>query len=283
MFNTAEVATADDWPALAALIRANPATRWVSTTPPPVGPERWALRLGVEDFANGESLGERIAAVLAGADGGPRPATVIVDELRGGANSTLERVAECATWLHRERPALDGGRWAIYLAHQNIAAFDTLLRALDPALAAGATIAVEMYATEGAYCAAGGDVDARDRWLADFFLGGRGSSPGAGFAWLAERRRLLGSRSRLAVVFGVTDTYLDGRDPFGFLDRMFFVWMSRTGFPGVLAAANGGAGSYKWQRDHVDATTRDQRFADAWEHYCRRGEVSSLAGGVACR
>ena len=55
MFNTADVATAHDWPALAALIRANPATRWVSTTPPPVGPERWALRLGVEDFADGTS------------------------------------------------------------------------------------------------------------------------------------------------------------------------------------------------------------------------------------
>ena len=283
MFNTADVATADDWPALAALIRANPETRWVSTTPPPVGPERWAMRLGVEDFADGERLGERIAAVLAGADGGPRPATVIVDELRGGANSTLERVAECASWLHRERPALDGGDWAIYLAHQDIAAFDTLLPALDPALAAGATIAVEMYATERAYCAAGDDEDAGDEWLADFFLGGRGWSPGAGFAWLAERRRLLGSRSRLTAVFGVTDTYLDGRDPFVFLDRMFFVWTTRTGFPEVLAAANGGAGSYKWQRDHLDATTRDQRFAAAWEHYCRGGEASSLAGRVPCR
>ena len=206
---------------------------------------------------------------------------MIVDELRGGENSTLKRVAACATWLHRERPALNDGHWAIYLAHQNIAAFDTLLPALDPVLAAGATIAVEMYATQRAYCAAGG-AGAGDVWLADFFLGGRGSSPRAGFAWLADRRRRLGSRSRMTAVFGVTDTYLDGRDPFVFLDRMFFVWMSRTGFPGVLAAANGGAGSYKWQRGHLDSTTRDQRFAAAWEHYCRRGQTSSLAGRVAC-
>jgi hypothetical protein len=62
-----------------------------------------------------------------------------------------------------------------------------------------------------------------------------------------------------------------------------FVWMSRTGFPEVLAAANGGAGSYKWQRDHLDATTRDQRFAAAWRHYCGRGQAYSLAGEVACR
>jgi hypothetical protein len=282
VFNTADVETADHWPALAALIRAHPETRWVSTTPPPVGPERWALRLGVEDFADGERLGERIADVLSGPHRGPRPATVIVDELRGGANSTLERMAACTSWLHREHPALGGGRWAIYLAHQDVAAFDTLIPALDPALAAGATIAVEMYATQSAYCHAGGE-GAGDAWLADFFLGGRGSSPGAGFAWLAERRRQLGSRSRLTAVFGVTDTYLDGPDPFVFLDRMFFVWMTRTGFPGVLAAANGGAGSYKWQRDHLDATTRDQRFAAAWDHYCRRGEASSLAGSVACR
>jgi hypothetical protein len=282
MFNTAEVETAKDWPALAALIRAHPATRWVSTTPPPVGAARWALRLGVEDFADGEKLGERIAAVLTSRHRGPRPATVIVDELRGGENSTLKRMAECTSWLHREHPALDGGHWAIYLAHQDIAAFDDLTEALDPALAAGATIAVEMYAAQSSYCDAGGGT-AGDEWLADFFLGGRGSSPAAGFAWLAERRRALESRSRLAAVFGVTDTYLDGHDPFVFLDRMFFVWMSRTGFPEVLAAANGGAGSYKWQRDHLDATTRDQRFAAAWRHYCGRGQAYSLAGEVACR
>src|SRR5262245_61655274 len=169
MFNTAEVARAEEWPALAAIIRAHPATRWVSTTPPPVGADRWALRLGVDDFADGESLGRRIAAVLEGTEAGPTPATVIVDELRGGSNSTLERMAECTTWLHRERP-LHGPRWAIYLAHQDIEAFDRLLPALDPALAAGATIAVEMYATQSAYCAAGGG-EAGDDWLADFFLG----------------------------------------------------------------------------------------------------------------
>jgi hypothetical protein len=163
-----------------------------------------------------------------------------------------------------------------------VAAFDTLLPALDPVLAAGATIAVEMYASQGAYCAAGGE-EAGDAWLEDFFLGGRGPSPRAGFAWLEERRRRLGSRSRLTAVFGVTDTYLDGRDPFVFLDRMFFVWMNRTGFAEVLAATNGGAGSYKWQRDHLDATTRDQRFAAAWEHYCAHRRATSLAGSVACR
>jgi hypothetical protein len=282
VFHTADVATADDWPALAALIRASPETRWVSSAPPPVGPERWALRLGADDFPDGERLGARIADVLSGASAGPSPATVIVDELRGGRNSTLERVARCAAWLHREHPALGGGRWALYLAHQNIAAFDTLTAALDPALAAGATIAVEMYPTESAYCAAGG-AGAGDRWLADFFLGGRGESPHAGFAWLEERRRHLGSRSRLTAVFGVTDTYLDGRDPFVFLDRMFYVWMTRTGFPGVLAAANGGAGSYKWQRGHVRAAGRDKRFAASWEHYCLHGQTSSLAGRVACR
>jgi hypothetical protein len=190
-------------------------------------------------------------------------------------------MAECTSWLRREHPALDGGRWAIYLAHQNIAAFDTLTEALDPALAAGATIAVEMYATQSAYCHAGGGA-AGDEWLADFFLGGRGWSPGAGFAWLSERRRTLGSRSRLTAVFGVTDAYLDGHDPFLFLDRMFFVWMTRTGHPEILAAANGGAGSYKWQRDHLDAATRDQRFAAAWRHYCGRGQAYSLAGEVPC-
>ena len=51
MFNTAEVATARDWPALAEVISAHPETRWVSSTVPPVGAARWALRLGVDDFA----------------------------------------------------------------------------------------------------------------------------------------------------------------------------------------------------------------------------------------
>jgi hypothetical protein len=283
VFNTAEVRQSDEWPALAAVIAANPEARWVSSEPPPVGAERWALRLGVDDFANGELLGERIAELLSGTGRGPTPATVIVDELRGGRNTTLERVAACAQWLRREHPALDGGRWAVYLAHQDVEPFNAMLPAIDPLLAAGATIAVEMYATERAYCAAArGDPERGDAWLADFFLGGRGASPRPGFAWLAERRRELGSRSRLTAVFGVTDDYLDGHDPFTFLDRMFFVWMTRTGYPGIIGAANGGAGSYKWQRDHLDSATRDQRFAESWDHYCRQGLHASLAGRVAC-
>jgi hypothetical protein len=282
VFNTVDVATAGDWPALTALIRDEPATRWVSETPPPVGPQRWALRLGVEDFADGEALGARIAAVLEGRGSPPAPAHVIVDELRGGAGTTTARIADCAAWLRRERPGLDGGRWAVYLAHQDVAPFDALAPALDQVLAAGATIAVEMYANHGAYCDNGPSSEQRDAWLADFFLGGRGSSPRRGFGWLDERRRALGSRSRLTAVFGVTDVYLDGPAPAEFLDRMFLVWATRTGFPQVIGAANGGAGSYKWQRGHLDARLRDEAFTGAWDHYCRAGRTTPLAGPVPC-
>jgi hypothetical protein len=282
MFNTVDVATAHDWPALAELIRAEPATRWVSDTPPPVGPERWALRLGVEDFADGEALGERIAAILEGRGPHPAPAHVIVDELRGGPGTTMKRIADCAAWLRRERPGLDHGRWAVYLAHQDVAPFDALTPALDQLLAAGATIAVEMYANHGAYCGNGASPEERDGWLADFFLGGRGSSPRPGFAWLHERHRAIGSRSLLTAVFGVTDAYLRGPAPGEFLDRMFLVWATRTGFPEVISAANGGAGSYKWQRGHLDPTLRDGAFTAAWDHYCRAGRMTPLVGPVPC-
>jgi hypothetical protein len=282
VFNTVDVATAAEWPALAALIRDEPATRWVSETPPPIGPQRWALRLGVEDFADGEALGSRIAEVLEGRVRPPAPAHVIVDELRGGAGTTMRRIADCAAWLRRERPALDGGRWAVYVAHQDVAPFDELTPALDQLLAAGATIAVEMYANHRAYCDNGTTSEERDVWLADFFLGGRGSSPRPGFAWLAERRRALGSRSRLTAVFGVTDVYLDGPAPSEFLDRMFLVWATRTGFPEVIAAANGGAGSYKWQRGHLDPRLRAEAFTAPWDHYCRGGRTTPLAGPVPC-
>ena len=282
MFNTLDVATADDWPALATLIRDEPATRWVSETPPPVGLDRWALRLGVEDFADGEALGRRIAALLDGRGSHPAPAHVIVDELRGGAGTTMDRIADCAAWLRRERSDLDGGRWAIYLAHQDVAPFDALAPALDHVLAAGATIAVEMYANHSAYCDNGESPEERDEWLADFFVGGRGSSPRPGFAWLEERRREIGSRSLLTAVFGVTDVYLDGPAPAEFLDRMFLVWATRTGFPRVISAANGGAGSYKWQRAHLDARLGDQTFTAAWYHYCGAGRTTPLAGPVPC-
>lgn len=282
IFNTVDVATAHEWPALVALIRDEPATRWVADTPPPVSPERWALRLGVEDFADGEDLARRIAAVLEGRGPSPVPAHVIVDELRGGRGTTMRRIADCAAWLRRERPRLDGGRWGVYLAHQDVAPFDELTPALDQLLAAGATIAVEMYANHRVYCDRGPTCNERDAWLADFFVGGRGSSPRPGFGWLERRRRVIGSRSRLTAVFGVTDAYLAGPAPAEFLDRMFLVWTTRTGFPEVISAANGGPGSYKWQRGHLDARLRGEAFTAAWDHYCRAGRTSPLVGPVPC-
>ena len=79
-----------------------------------------------------------------------------------------------------------------------------------------------------------------------------------------------------------TDVYLNGPAPAEFLDRMFLVWATRTGFPDVISAANGGAGSYKWQRSHLDARLGEAAFTGAWYHYCQAGRTTPLAGPVAC-
>jgi hypothetical protein len=114
------------------------------------------------------------------------------------------------------------------------------------------------------------------------------------FKYLVDQRAGLGSSSALTVMFGVSDIYLSPNppddqqvgQPTRFLDHMFDVWVSRTAFATALSAANGGAGSYKWQAPppgsgcgtedadrYVSDSNRDGQFKLSWEWYCRDGKT----------
>ena len=74
-----------------------------------------------------------------------------------------------------------------------------------------------------------------------------------------------------------------------FIDRMFYVWMTRTGQPSMISAGNGGPGAYKWQDVAktdlgygVGNTSRDLAWAESFDHYAVQGLASSRLGPVSC-
>ena len=204
-----------------------------------------------------------------------------------------------ATTLRERHPGLRG-RWGCYVANGPRVDLSNLAPAIDALLLADATIAVEMYPRYADYCAVGRTPAERDAWLAHFFKGGRGGDrfriPIAEhrFDWLMKRRAEKRSHSRITVVFGVTDTaqppkrgkldFVKGPRPAHFLDRLFFVWMNRSGHPEIISAANGGAGSWKWERANVSTSGRDDAFVQSWRHYCQQGKrTNRVDDDVRCR
>jgi hypothetical protein len=175
------------------------------------------------------------------------------------------------------------GRWGIYLVHGVNVGYPNLQPAIDEALLAGAALVPEMYPARSQYCAAGETALARDLWLADYFRGSRGAFPQGRFHWLMQRRQALGSPSAIAPIFGVTDTFQDGAQPARFLDRMFFVWATRSGYRSVLLAEHGGPGAYKWQLSSTTNSSRDLAFAASYRHYSVEGSVASRLGLVPCQ
>jgi hypothetical protein len=90
-------------------------------------------------------------------------------------------------------------------------------------------------------------------------------------------------------VFGVGDVLLDGQSPALFLDRMFYVWVTRTSFPNMIASQNGGPGAYKWQpvektpqQYGVGSSSRDLAFSQRYDDYSVQGLATSLKGPVPC-
>jgi hypothetical protein len=85
------------------------------------------------------------------------------------------------------------------------------------------------------------------------------------------------------VLFGVHDMYMDGEAPAVFLDRMFYVWVTRSGYPSVLdLAVGGGPGAWKWDQPYMSNTSRDLAFAESFDHYAVRGDRTSRLGQVQC-
>ena len=262
------------WDAILDLAAAGQGPMIASQNPPPqVDHDQWTQNIHTGWYASGAEMADAIHAGLCDPDSGP--AKVMIDELR---TDTVDMIEECADRMRTVYPQWVG-RWGAYVVNGENVAYPNLNPAIDALLQANALIGVEMYPYRSAYCAAGEDAGERDVWLGDFFRGG----PSIGrFHWLVERRTHLGSASWITVLFGVTDNYMDGDDPAIFLDRMFYVWVTRTGYRQFLLSPGGGAGAYKWDAAAVSNTSRDLAFKESFQHYCIDGEISSRLGQVSC-
>lgn len=255
-----------------------PALRWSQNITTEYGYDEGML----VPFHSGAEIAAFIHRMLQKGEAGPR--FVMIDELRDGVGtSTQTLVHDCAVELATRYPQWRG-RWGAYVVNGPHVAYTGLnddgKPAIDALLDAGAILAAEMYARRVDYCNAGSTTAARDAWLADFFHGSRGSFPQARFHWLAQRKVARRSTSQLSILFGVTDGYMTGTGPAVFLDRMFYVWRTRSGYPSVLLPNGGGVGSWKWQDQ--SPTSRDLAFAQSFEHYVVQGRTNSLKGAVSC-
>lgn len=235
----------------------------------------WAQNISVTWYADGAEMAAAVDAALTPVDSAPM--FVMIDEVR---SESIQLVADAAVILARDYPRW-AGRWGAYLVNGEGVGYDGLNPAVDALLDANAVIVAEMYADQDRYCASYDSAGSRDVWLAAWFAG---ESEGFGkrFGWLANRRNEMGSASQLQVLFGVTETYMNGTNPAIFLDRMFYVWMTRSGFPSTLSLANGGVGAYKWDDPYNSNTSRDLAFADSFDHYVVQGLTSSRQGQVDC-
>lgn len=255
--------------------------------PDQIGYEKWAqvitTEYGVRDgaiisFANGQDMASFIHSMLVRGIGGP--ARVMIDELR---SDTKDRVHDCAQAMRAKYPQW-AGRWGAFVVHGNAVGYPNLntdpTPAIDALLDAQAIIFPEMYASRADYCASGATASVRDQWLEDFFRGSQGAFPQGRFQWLAQRKTSRNSQSQLGILFGVTDTYMTGVNPGVFLDRMFYVWRNRSGYPSTLLSSNGGPGSWKWHDQ--SPTSRDELYRQSFEHYAVAGMTTSRLGQVTC-
>lgn len=241
--------------------------------PTAVPATRWARTLHTSTQPDGASLARSVNAALVAVDA---PRVVMIDELNGETVSFVRDFAEAM----RQRYPQWQGRWGAFTT-----VFSEGLPAVDALLRAGAYIAVERYIDQRWYCAQGSNGGARDIALARFFDGDESL---ARYHWLVLRRAALSSTSPLSVLFGVTDRYMNGTDPAIFLDRMFYVWATRTRHPEAIGIGNGSAGAWKWDPNAPPGgfgtanTSRDLAFAQSVEWYGVRGLRTSQRGPVPC-
>lgn len=251
--------------------------------PGSIPPERWCRKIS-GDYDSADGLVDKIH--LAFQVDPEQPAKIMIDELEV---STIDKITQVAA-LMRHHYSQYTGLWGVFI--ENTGAGDPARyygpkeAAINELLLANAILAAEMYIGRGAYCNCGGTcMDAtsygtRDVWLADWFRGDFGTWKK--FAWLVQQRASLGSSSHLSVVFGVTDSMVGTSDAYIFIDRLFYVWVTRSGFPSTLSWENGGAGAYKWEAATVSSANRDNLFADSYNHYCFGATESRFPNPTFC-
>lgn len=278
-FHTVVIADTDRWNDIRAMADAGDGTMLVSDNKPADLPfDRWTRRISASREDTGEALAALLDAELSNPAGAP--IKVVVDELRDEYRAKLlamtrEMAARYPQWR---------GRWGVYLVNGPAVHYANYTEEIDALLSAGAMILAEMYPQATDYCRAGDRVIDRDLWLARFF---RGDDTIARLHWLLNRRDHLVSDSHISVVFGVIDRFLEPATPAVFLDRMFYVFMTRSDHPELLSIANGGPGAWKWQapadgNDNVGNSSRDLAFREAVEHYIVAGNRDSRLGQVDC-
>lgn len=242
--------------------------------PDSVDHDRWCKMLHTSSAPDGAGLAKQINQLLVDPVNAPR--IVMVDELNGG---TIAVVDALANEMHAHYPQWEG-RWGAFTT-----VFTGGQPAIDSLLVANAYIAVERYIEQDWYCQQGANGGERDIALATFF---DGNASLARYSWLVARKGAKSSTSPLSVVFGVTDRYMSGTDPAIYLDRMFYVWATRTNHPEAISIANGGAGAWKWDPNHppggfgTSSTSRDQAFAESLDWYSVQGKTTSRLGPVPC-
>ncbi|MEZ4225250.1 MAG: hypothetical protein R3B13_30140 [Polyangiaceae bacterium] len=263
------------WNSILTLSEQNPNVVFLaSNKPPQVGPERWSAYLSYRSTP--QPTAADINALLSSGAGAPR--FVMLEELHNAESEQF--FVKLATEMASKYPQWKG-RWGGFLSFGN---YPVLSAGIDALLKAHAIISLELYPRYSEYCKAGTSAGQRDVWLGNQFAG---TSTLGRLNWLMARRKLNSSESSVTPLFGVGDVLLDGSKPAVFLDRMFYVWATRTNYPSLISAANGGPGVYKWSPPTaagygVSNTSRDLAFAESFAHYSAAGKTTSRLGQVPC-
>jgi hypothetical protein len=266
------------WDSILAMSATHPSVAFVSAAKPPqIGPERWAAYLSYR--SNPQPTAADVNQLLIDPVNGPR--WVMFEELHNAESNTF--FAQLATDLHMNYPQWDG-RWGIFIGFGNYPAWSS---AIDAVQKANGILSLELYPSQTEYCASGTNGGQRDIWLSEQFIGNANLGR---LNWLIARKALNNnSQSFITPLFGVGDVLLNGQSPAIFLDRMFYVWMTRTNQPSMISAANGGPGAYKWQNVAetplgygVGNTSRDLAFSESFNHYSVNGLTTSRLGPVPC-
>ena len=238
---------------------------------------QWCRRLSSDRLSADELVATIHAAFQLDED---QPGRVMIDELEV---MHIDKLAAVALTMRTRYPQY-AGLWGVFV--ENTGSGDPTRYygpkqpAIDELLQANAILAPEMYMGRGAYCNAGVGYGARDVWLAEWFRGDLGDFKK--LHWLMQRRAELGSGSNISILFGVTDGVVGDADAYIFIDRLFYVWATRSGYPEVIDASNGGVGAYKWEASAVGSPNRDNLFADSFNHYCFGGRDSRYPDPSFC-
>ncbi len=258
------------WTNLAATT-GGPRIAGTATTPPSgVAGNKYA-RVVTVGTMNAQQLRDTVVAALADPN-----AFVAINEIASDTNATI---AQAANLIGTGYP----NRWGAFVTYGSGATgprFDYYATAINAVYANHGRLMPEFYPRYTKYwtcnneennpdVACANDAD-RDNWMNNTFFRGTGK-----LSWLMQQKPAA-SQSKVNPIFGVGNTYLNSTNETSnqrFLDRMFFVFVTKSQYRSLALYTNdGGIGSYKWSGiDNVHGqgtiSTRDNIFAILWKRY----------------